>query len=295
MTPTRHRVLVVGDVIDDIQVKLQQSPRPDTDTPAEIRRNPGGSAANTAAWLAHDGVLVDFWGRVGAKDADRIATEFANLGVDPHLQSDDVRETGTIVMMVQGETRTMLSDRGANVGVDLDSLPDALLGTAAWLHLTGYAVFHHTDPDSIPRLISRARTAGVSVMLDASSAGFLEDQGPRKFLDYVAGVNCLRCNKDEALVLAGTDDAEQALLALGRLFPVVVMTEGAAGSWLCEGGVITRIQAVSPEHLVDPTGAGDAYNAGLLAGLLQGLSLVQAAEKAAALAAKAVTKWGARP
>jgi sugar/nucleoside kinase (ribokinase family) len=295
MRDSADRVLVVGDVIDDIQVKITQSPRPDTDTPAEIHRNQGGSAANTAVWLAQAGVGVDFFGRVGIADAQRMTDVLVAAGVNPLLQRDPDRETGAIVMIVEGEVRTMLSDRGANTALDVVDVPESLLGSSSWLHLTGYSLFHHEHPDTITHLIARATSAGASVMVDASSAGFLEDFGVARFLECVEGVTILRCNKDEALVLASTDDIDSAALELARRFATVVITQGPAGSLVCEGSDITRIPAVPPVRLVDPTGAGDAFNAGLLSGLIDGLSVEQAALRASEIAARAVTNWGARP
>ena len=65
------RVIVVGDVIDDVIVVPQTAIRPDTDTRASITRHPGGSAGNTAAWLGSLGASVDFVGCVGRGDAER--------------------------------------------------------------------------------------------------------------------------------------------------------------------------------------------------------------------------------
>ena len=53
------RIVVFGDVIDDVIATPSGVIRPDTDTPATIERRGGGSAANTAAWLATTGMAVD--------------------------------------------------------------------------------------------------------------------------------------------------------------------------------------------------------------------------------------------
>ena len=291
----RSRVLVVGDVIEDIQVTLSKPPRLDTDIPARIRRNQGGSAANTAVWLAHGGIEVDFWARVGRADGPRLTQEFGALGVNAHLQEDPENETGTIVMIVEGESRTMLSDRGANIALELGSLPDTLLEAAAWLHMTGYLIFHSESPEAVEHLIARARDKGVKVMVDASSAGFLQDFGVDLFVKSVAGAHILRCNKDEALLASGSESVEEAAEILSHRFPTVVVTQGAAGSLLVDNNTLIRVPAFSTQHLVDPTGAGDAYNAGLLAGLMEGLTIERAATQASRLATAAVTQWGARP
>ena len=68
-------IVVVGDVIDDIIVRPQGAIRTDTDTPALIERHPGGSSANTAAWLGHIGADVHFFGQVGEADNARHTRE----------------------------------------------------------------------------------------------------------------------------------------------------------------------------------------------------------------------------
>ena len=108
---SRPGILVVGDVIDDTVVIPSGPIRPDTDTTSTIRRVAGGSAANTAAWLAALGADVSFVGAVGKAD---VARHTALLpGVDVHLQAVDAA-TGAIIVLVQGAERSMLTDRGAN-------------------------------------------------------------------------------------------------------------------------------------------------------------------------------------
>ena len=295
VTSSRTRVLVVGDVVDDIQVTIPHAPRPNTDTPAVIRRNSGGSAANTAVWLATTNVPVEFYGRVGGPDLYRVAQGCTAAGVVATLQADDAQETGAIVMIVEGETRTMLSDRGANLSLDVTGIEGDVLQGVAWLHLTGYSVFHRADPEAIFALIARATNAGVSVMVDASSAGFLKDFGEARFLELVAGATLLRCNEDEAALLRTGRDALQNAASLAEYFPIVVVTRGSGGAVVAVGGSVHEVPAVAVKNLVDPTGAGDAFNAGLLQGLVQGLSPEAAAAGGAILAAQAVSRWGARP
>lgn len=288
-------IVVVGDVIDDIIVRPQHAIRQDTDTPALIERHPGGSSANTAAWLGHVGADVHFFGQVGAADTDRHTHELERFGVKTHLVSDTERPTGTIVIIVEGEVRTMLTDRGANVVFDLDSVPQELIAVANYLHFTGHTIIDEPKRESVITLINRARAHGVTVSIDPATAGFISDFGVAEFLRLCAGAHILRPNEDEACLLAGVDDVDEATRVLTTLFPLVVTTCGRDGVIVgAAGSDLVRV-AVEPIEVVDPTGAGDSFNAGLLAALARGLNPVDAATDAARVARIGLTSVGARP
>ena len=292
---TLPRVLVVGDVIDDILATISLPLRHNTDTPARITRSSGGSAANTAVWLAHQGIGVDFVGRVGEADTQRFLEEFEGAGVQAHLSADNDNPTGTIVIVVEAESRTMLTDRGANTQLDFGGIDPALLDDSSWVHLTGYSMFHHSSPESIPEFIALARSRGTNVMVDASSSGFLVDFGVERFLEATREASLVRCNEDEALTLSGRESLAESVEFLGQLFPTVVVTQGAQGVWRADGGSVAHIPLAESVKSVDPTGAGDSFNAGLLAGLVQGDSLENAIHRGIAVASLCITKAGARP
>ena len=292
---TKGTIVVVGDVIDDIIVRPQSPIRTNTDTPALIERHPGGSSANTAAWLGHIGANVHFFGQVGEADNARHTRELERFGVEAHLQSDTERSTGTIVIIVEGEKRTMLTDRGANVIFDLDSVPQDLIAIAEYLHFTGHTIIDEPKRESVVRLIERASAHGVTVSIDPASAGFITDFGVAEFVRLCDGAHILRPNEDEARVLSGIDDIEAATVKLTELFPLVVTTCGRDGVIVGQYGEALVHIPVEPVDVADPTGAGDSFNAGLLAGLARGLTPVDAARAAVIVAAEAVTAVGARP
>ena len=136
------RVLVVGDVINDILAVVRGPLRHGADNPATIRTRAGGSAANQAAWLASLGVDVAFAGRAGAADAAFHRRELARFGVEPHVAADESASTGSIVVLTgPGGERTMITSRGANLNLCHADVTDALLDGADLLHLTGYTLF----------------------------------------------------------------------------------------------------------------------------------------------------------
>jgi sugar/nucleoside kinase (ribokinase family) len=289
------RIVVFGDVIDDIVVVPSGPIRVDTDTPSSIRHRPGGSAANAASWLGAQGAAVDFVGRVAAEDVPRHSAILQGFGVTPHLVADHEHPTGTIVVIVDGENRSMLTERGANALLTADDVADELLDGASIVHFTGYSVYHGEDQAPLARLFARTAARGVTVSVDPASAGSLEDFGVEAFLEVVEGAGILFPNLDEGRSLTGLREPEAIAAALGERFPLVALTLGVDGVVVAERGrPLERLPAVASE-VIDPTGAGDAFAAGFLASWAADRDATRAAGAGVVAAAKAVSQVGGRP
>jgi sugar/nucleoside kinase (ribokinase family) len=286
-------VLAVGDVIDDVIVRPAGPIATDTDTPSAIERTAGGSAANTACWLGAAGVGATLVATVGREDVGRHAALLAERGVRAVLKASD-RTTGTIVVLSQGASRAMLTDRGANEETLPEDVTDALLAEHDVLHLTGHLLSGPDRDTGWRLLLERARRAGVRTSVAPGSAGHLAAIGAARFRSVAAGVDLLLAGLDEALLLAGETHAEAAARALTRDHALVAVTLGADGALLASADRLLRIPAERAE-VVDVTGAGDAWAAGLLAALVEGAPEAEAGARAARLAALAVGRVGARP
>lgn len=289
------RIVVFGDVIDDIVVVPTGPIRSDTDTPSSIRHRAGGSAANAASWLGFVGAHVDFVGRVGADDVSRHSEILLGFGVTSHLDADTENPTGTIVVLVDGNSRSMLTERGANAWLTADAVTDDLLDHAAVVHFTGYSLYHSTDHEPLRRLFERAAQRGVTVSVDPASAGDLDDFGVDNFLNLVEGAGILFPNLDEGVALTGLTDPMAIAGALAERFALVVLTMGADGVVVAEAGGTPVFVSSEPAVIVDPTGAGDAFSAGFLAAWTRGADVAAAAGSGVAVAAQAVATVGGRP
>ncbi|MFD1081758.1 carbohydrate kinase family protein [Micromonospora andamanensis] len=292
------RVLVVGDVVTDVVAVLSAPLAPGSDTPAAIRSTGGGQAANTASWLAAQGVPVTLVGAVGDDGAgrDRVA-ELTAAGVDCAVERVAGSATGTVIVLTVGDERTMVTERGANVRLAPGHVDAALAGTpdATHLHLSGYTLL---DPESRPaglRALAGARERGLTTSVDAASAAPLRAVGTAAFLDWVREVDLLLVNVDEATVLAGGLEPAAQGRALTAAARRVVVKRGAAGAvWVDRDATIVTSSA----HRVavrDVTGAGDAFAAGLLSAWLAGATPDGALARAADLGGAAVAQVGARP
>jgi ribokinase len=286
------RVVVVGDVMVDVVARLSGSVAPGSDSPARVAFQGGGQAANTAAWLALAGARVALVGRVGADAAGREAVgELGALGVETRLAVDPDRSTGTCVVLVtpDGE-RTMFPDAGANGGLAAADLGADLFVRGDHLHIAGYALLRDGSRGAALSAMERAGAAGMTVSVDPSSAALLSG-GLRRL---GKGVDLVVPNELEAEALTGLSDPAAAAGVLAESFPEVVMTLGVGGALWTDGSRVLHVSAPAAD-VVDTTGAGDAFAAGLLAARVRGASPQEALEAGCALAGRAVAVSGARP
>lgn len=287
------RIVVLGDVMVDVVARLSGPLAPGSDAPAVIRVQGGGSAANTAAWLAAAGAAPVLVGRVGADDRGRAARdELLAAGVDARLAVDPGLPTGTCIVLVgpDGE-RTMAPDAGANDALAEADLPAELIERRNHLHLSGYALLRPGSRAAALAAIARARAAGMSVSVDPSSAALLSPA----FLDEVDGAGLLLPNAEEAEVLTGDSDPAAAAATLAERVGEAVVKLGAGGALWTDGRESVLGDALLVEADVDSTGAGDAFAAGLLTARMAGATPAEALAAGARLAAEAVSRPGGRP
>lgn len=287
------KVLVIGDVIDDIVVRPKGLIRTDTDTDSEIQITSGGSAANFACWLAKFGIQPTLYARVNQRDGSRFESELKAFGVDTELQLDSELPTGAIVVIAEGQTRTFLTQRGANKNLDLTPAISNL-EQYDLVYISGYSIVGSSSPALVAELIEKAQSAGVKIACDPGSAGFLSDFGLQNFLHLTAGIDYLLPSLEEGKVLSGEDRAEVIADFLLQHYKSVVITQGAAGALYASAEEKIRADAKQAD-LVDATGAGDAFAAGFLAATLKGQSITDALELATKTGAIAVTLVGGRP
>jgi len=135
----------------------------------------------------------------------------------------------------------------------------------------------------------------MTVSVDPSSAAPLAELGAALFLSMTRGVDLLLANRDEAAVLAETSDPHLAAQQLGDTYREVVVKLGADGAMWQQGFIGASAPAERGVEVVDTTGAGDAFAAGFLASWLLHPEPETALAAGCRLAARAVSKVGARP
>ena len=299
MDRTAPTVIVIGDVITDLVVQLRQALVVASDTASTISTRPGGSGANQAAWLAYIApqLNVHFVGCVGQDPFGAYHdAELRRSGVLPHLGVDPQRSTGTIVVLVDGDgERSMLTDRGANLGLRVEDLPTEVFQPGACLHLSGYTLADPRTRTVARTAIGLARDHAMIVSVDPASASLLREVGPDRFLAWTRGADLCFPNLDEGRLLSGETDPAAVARSLCVWYGGVALKLGAQGALWARGGEPTLSQTALPITVVDSTGAGDAFCAGFLASWLGGRGAENALAAGIRLGGMAAPRVGARP
>ncbi|PRX51247.1 sugar/nucleoside kinase (ribokinase family) [Prauserella shujinwangii] len=287
------RVVVVGDAGLDVVARHAEPVVHGGDSRARVRVAGGGAGANTAAWLREAGADPVLLARVGDDAAGRLVrAELEAAGVRCAFAVDPEAATCCVVVLVDGEgQRSMLPDRGANQRFHPADVDPAALAGAAHLHLSGYVLL---DPSSRPAglaALAAARDAGLTTSVDPQAAALITD--PAAFLADVRGVDLLLPNAAELRALTGDGTPESAKDLLGTVGAVAVTTGPAGAAWVDAEGVV-RVPAEEAE-CVDSTGAGDAFDAGVLWSWLRAEPVPERLRTGVRLAARAVRQVGAQP
>jgi sugar/nucleoside kinase (ribokinase family) len=255
--------VVIGDLSLDIVVAQSARRRDGSDVPAMIRIGPGGQGANVAVRLARRGAAA----RLVAPWADDPAGRFLREA----LQADGVtlaalptrRSTVVLAMLDEAGERTMFSDRQT---LDPEAVAGAIEG-ASWLHCSGYPLLDDRSGDELAALLGsrppavRLSVAGGSVPPDPSRVSRLRARLGTARPDLIL------LSSDEAESMLGRPSPRALAAATGaqELAPLVIVTAGTGGSAAAAGAVRFDIAANDlPGPMLDATGSGDAYVAGLL-------------------------------
>jgi sugar/nucleoside kinase (ribokinase family) len=247
----------LGDLVEDVIVRLDGPVNVASDTHAHISRRRGGSAANVVARAAALGHRSRFLGQVGA---DAIGTALLAELADDGVDTSKVRRggsTGTIVALVDhlGE-RSMLTDRRACV--DLDAPDRAWLDDIDALHVPFYSLASGPIAATATTVIGWAHERGIPVSIDVSSTAIIVEVGIDEVLRRLAEAapTVVFANADEAATL-GIDGPVVGALTVIKRGPRPALLHRP-------GGPTIEVDAVAVPGVNDTTGAGDAFAAGFL-------------------------------
>lgn len=260
-------VALLGDLSVDVAVRVGAVPLPGGEAHADAAPVVGGSAALTARWLAALGCEVRLVAAVGEDPfGDWLYAALNREGVPTTwLQQVQGRPTGLCFSLVHpGGERTLLASPGAARALAWERIPRAWLAGADWLHVSGYAWLGGAEREAAERAVADAQERGTPVSLDPGAAArFLA-------LDSMPPFALLLPNRREVCDLTGEGDPRRGAAQLRGIGAGWVAVKLDAEGCLVSGpGGEARV-APYPVEAGNTTGAGDAFNAGAICGVLGG-------------------------
>ncbi|MFT4979952.1 MAG: sugar/nucleoside kinase (ribokinase family) [Myxococcota bacterium] len=254
----------------------------------------GGSCANTIAALGLMGARSIYCGQIGDDPLGKLYSDRLQEACGGHaLRISADMPTGKCLSIISGADaeRTMLSDLGAAIHLPgLGDFADQIRDSRV-LHLTGYLLLGEPMRSRALEAIAIAKAAGVPVSIDAADPFVVETVGELMWQVIRESADIVFLNAEEAETLCGVP-AEEALAKVAAAVDTVVVKLGSRGSVVSHRGETFRA-GVHKVEAIDTTGAGDAYAAGFLYGLIHDWSPAEAADLGSRIAAMTVAQIGA--
>ena len=285
------RLLHTGQVIVDLVMGLDTLPASGGDVLANSASFQVGGGFNVMAAARRNGLPVVYLGRHGDGRFGELARAAMQAeGVEMALAASAGKDTGLCVSLTEASTeRTFISHLGAEGELSADDLAQIVPRIDDYVYVSGYSLLLEGKAQplldwllALPREIVVVFDPGP--LVKAPDSALMRALLPR--------IDIWTSNGPEALAFTGAADMSQALPMLNQhLQALLVVRDGPNGCWVGRGAETEHVPGFKVQA-VDSNGAGDAHAGVFIAGLAKGLKPVEAARRANAAAALAVTRWG---
>ena len=285
------RLLHTGQVIVDLVMGLDTLPASGGDVLANSASFQVGGGFNVMAAARRNGLPVVYLGRHGDGRFGELARAAMQAeGIEIALAASAGKDTGLCVSLTEASTeRTFISHLGAEGELSAGDLAQIVPRFDDYVYVSGYSLLLEGKAQplldwllALPREIVVVFDPGP--LVKAPDSALMRALLPR--------IDIWTSNGPEALAFTGAADMSQALPMLNQhLQALLVVRDGPNGCWVGRGAETEHVPGFKVQA-VDSNGAGDAHAGVFIAGLAQGLKPVEAARRANAAAALAVTRWG---
>ena len=260
------QICIIGDINVDVVSLLSEPLQTNTDTIATNGITLGGSTCNVAVWLTHLGVPVDLVSAIGDDVLGAwVITQLQAYGVsDKNVKSISNQRTGTCVILVdESGARSMMPDFGANLLQAVDSNLEQLIAASDIVVMSAYTFMRPQSTQFALDVLDSVAKHDCRMVIDAASSLPIQKFGATKVRNYLARADLVLANEDEYAALS-----VDAPSGWENDFQNLIIKRGERGAlWLNRGTEVASV-AADPIEVVDTTGAGDAFCAGLLSKLL---------------------------
>ncbi|MHC8363241.1 PfkB family carbohydrate kinase [Pseudomonas sp. LS2P72] len=287
------RLLHTGQVMIDLVMAVDKLPHSGGDVLAQSASFEAGGGFNVMAAAQRNGLPVVYLGRHGTGRFGDLAREAMKAeGIRIGITHRAERDTGLCVALTEASAeRSFISYIGAEGELTAEDLASVPAEAGDYVYVSGYSLLHGGKAQALLDWVLDL-PRGINVVFDP---GPLVDSPDEPLMQaLLARIDLWTSNSVEALKFTEALDITEALKRLADHLPadvLMVVRDGPQGCWISQRGNRQHVPGFKVEA-VDSNGAGDAHAGVFVAGLAQGLVPVDAARRANAAAALAVTRWG---
>jgi sugar/nucleoside kinase (ribokinase family) len=263
-------------------------------------RAAGGSAANTAYWVAQLGGDVGFIGKISD---DVIGKQFKESVKESGLkdytvfESEDNQTGHCAIFITPDGERTMNTYLGAGAHLSIEDLDEKAIDSAEILYMEGYLWDRPKSKEAFLHAAKLNKLSGGKNAITLSDV-FCVEMHRDSFIKFIKeSIDFVFCNEEEIMALSKKETTDEAFAYFKLEFPnleELVCTLGPDGAVVISKGQKVHYDATEAE-VVDKTGAGDYFAAGYLYGLQKKLSIEESADIANRSAAHVISEVGVRP
>ncbi|KAA0987652.1 sugar kinase [Pseudomonas sp. ANT_J12] len=287
------KLLHTGQVIIDLVMAVDKLPQAGGDVLAQSASFEAGGGFNVMAAAQRNGLPVVYLGRHGTGRFGDLAREAMKVeGIRIGIADKAERDTGLCVAVTDASAeRSFISYIGAEGEVSTEDLASVPAEAGDYVYVSGYSLLHVGKAQALVDWVL-GLPKGINVIFDPGPLVESPDEPLMNAL--LPRIDVWTSNSVEALRFTGASDIGEALDRLVEHLPadvLMVVRDGPQGCWIRQRGDCQHVPGFKVDA-VDSNGAGDAHAGVFVAGLAQGLSAVEAARRANAAAALAVTRWG---
>ena len=250
----------------------------------------GGSAANTAVGLARLELKIGFIGKVASdREGTFLLNDFREEGVDVNgITVSEKGRSGSVMGFINSEgDRALYVDPGVNDYIDFKDVNIDYVSGAKFLHISSFVGERSFKAQK--QLLEQLR--GVKVSFDPGA--LYARKGLATLKPIIKKCSVMFPNSIELKLLTGQDYKEGARTFIELGIDVVAVKLGARGCYVTDGKKSYLIEPYMVE-VVDTTGAGDAFCAGFLYGLIKRKDLYECGRLGNFVASRCIAKVGAR-
>ena len=287
------KMLHTGQVIIDLVMAVEKLPQIGGDVLAQSAGFEAGGGFNVMAAAVRNGLPVVYLGRHGTGRFGDLARQAMNAeGIQIGLRKPASRDTGLCVALTDASAeRSFVSYIGAEGEISEADLNSVAALAGDYVYLSGYSLLQKGKAQALLDW-TLALPSTINVVFDPGP--LVESPEAPLTQALLPRIDVWTSNTVEALRFTGAAGIGAAMERLAEVLPekaLIVVRDGPQGCWIQQRGERRQVPGFAV-RAVDSNGAGDAHAGVLIAGLARGLEANEAARRANAAAAIAVTRWG---